>query len=369
VGSVSDHQPPSARPPGREPATAASPRSLLLPALLAVVFGLLFFASGWTVLAACGADTLLGVVVFSWCNRPAAAPAAEDPELQREAVLRDQIAQLERSLRDPRRCGARVALRPPVVVPPAKSEPPATEPPAEALPECPPGKVARPPNELVFVVDTSGSMDLPHNIPPNVDRDLQNNLQSPNPFLRERANAEWERLRRAPVTDRMQLAKTGLGDAIRRAPPVGRMGLVSFGDCGTGGVVDHGSFDPPQRPALVGRIGALQPVSGTPLARALAVAAGLIAGGNTPDDPVNLVVVTDGNDSCGGNPCAVAKALKARKPGLVINVVDLAGWTDVKCIAQATGGFYKSGAGGIDLQPLLREAAGFEGEGMCRTGK
>ena len=55
--------------------------------------------------------------------------------------------------------------------------------------------------------------------------------------------------------------------------------------------------------------------------------------------------------------------------GLVINVVDLAGWTDVKCIAQATGGFYKSGAGGIDLQPMLREAAGFEGEGMCRTGK
>jgi hypothetical protein len=337
----------------------------MLPVLLAAAFALLFFASGWTVLAACGANTLLGGVMFGWCSRPAGGPAMDDPEMQREAVLRDQIAQLERSLRDPRRCGARVALRPPVVVPPAKSEPPATEAPKE----CPPGKVARPPNELVFVVDTSGSMDLPHNIPPNVDRDLQNNLQSPNPFLRERATAEWERLRRAPVTDRMQLAKTGLGDAIRRAPPVGRMGLVSFGDCGTGGVVDHGAFDPPQRPALVGRIGALQPVSGTPLARALVVAAGLIAGGNTPDDPVNLVVVTDGNDSCGGNPCAVAKALKARKPGLVINVVDLAGWTDVKCIAQATGGFYKSGAGGIDLQPMLREAAGFEGEGMCRTGK
>jgi hypothetical protein len=212
-------------------------------------------------------------------------------------------------------------------------------------------------------------MDIPHDVPANIDRALQSNMQSPNPFLRAQATAEWERLRRVPVKDRMEIAKAGLTDAIRRAPAVGRMGLVSFGDCGSGGVVDHGTFDPAQRGELVGRIAALKPISGTPLARALAAAASLIAGGTSAADPVNLVVVTDGNDSCQGNPCAVAKALKAQKPGLVINVVDLAGWTDVKCIAQATGGFYKSGAGGIDLKPMLREAAGFEGEGMCRTGK
>ena len=54
-----------------------------------------------------------------------------------------------------------------------------------------------------------------------------------------------------------------------------------------------------------------------------------------------MVVVSDGGDTCGGDPCAAARAAKAVKPDLTINVIDLSGGTDggvLRCVADAGGG-------------------------------
>ncbi|MGB1026430.1 MAG: VWA domain-containing protein, partial [Rhodospirillaceae bacterium] len=57
--------------------------------------------------------------------------------------------------------------------------------------------------------------------------------------------------------------------------------------------------------------------------------------------PSVLVVVSDGEDTCGANPCAAARAAKAAKPNLTINVIDLSDGNSggvLQCIASAGGG-------------------------------
>src|SRR6185369_8935501 len=51
-----------------------------------------------------------------------------------------------------------------------------------------------------------------------------------------------------------------------------------------------------------------------------------------------IVVVTDGEETCGGNMCALAESVAKDRPGTRIDVVDLSGQSDAGCLAEATGG-------------------------------
>ena len=83
------------------------------------------------------------------------------------------------------------------------------------------------------------------------------------------------------------------------------------------------------------KVNALNPTGGTPLARSIERAANILS---KKKDTV-MVVVTDGEDSCGQkDPCAVAAAAKASHPNLTINVVDVSGNGGGNCIAQNGGG-------------------------------
>ena len=55
---------------------------------------------------------------------------------------------------------------------------------------------------------------------------------------------------------------------------------------------------------------------------------------NWPGREVHVVVVTDGYDTCGGDPCAAARAIAQSKPGVTINVVNLGLGRQVQCISQ-----------------------------------
>jgi hypothetical protein len=51
-----------------------------------------------------------------------------------------------------------------------------------------------------------------------------------------------------------------------------------------------------------------------------------------------MLVVSDGVESCGRDPCTVARALARSKPHLKINVIDILGTGAGNCLAQLTGG-------------------------------
>jgi Mg-chelatase subunit ChlD len=106
--------------------------------------------------------------------------------------------------------------------------------------------------------------------------------------------------------------------------------LVKFTNCNA---IDNDYFL--DRATLKRKVNALRPEGGTPLARSIERAANIVS---RKKDTV-MVVVTDGDDSCGQkDPCAVAAAAKASHPNLTINVVDVSANGGASCIARNGGG-------------------------------
>jgi Mg-chelatase subunit ChlD len=105
-------------------------------------------------------------------------------------------------------------------------------------------------------------------------------------------------------------------------------------------------------------------VRGTPLASGLAKAANMVDGVKAP---ATIVVISDGKESCGGNPCAIAAQVAKRKPLLTINVVDIMGTGAGTCAARAAGGRVFAAENASQLKTMLRRAtAEVRGPSSCR---
>lgn len=207
--------------------------------------------------------------------------------------------------------------------PASKPEPPASKPPPPPPPapvaKCKPHQPGDEP-EVVMIVDASGSMN-------------------------EKFGGGGSRL---------EAAKRAADAMIRSLPQDVDVGLVDFGACGQ--VRRDKFYSAGERGALIGEINGLSPKNGTPLADAIR-RAGTIASSSA--DSV-MVIVSDGDDSCGGDPCAAARAAKAAKPGLIINVIDLSESAKdrqvLQCIASAGGGRVLSPGDPLDLARKMKEA-------------
>ena len=140
-----------------------------------------------------------------------------------------------------------------------------------------------------------------------------------------------EQLTREPT--RISAARRATLAVVGRLPSDMNTGLVLVEQCPSARSV--GMYSPAERAALLGQIQGIQPRQGTPLADGIAKAGRLVDGVTRES---TILVISDGTESCGGDPCAVAAALKRAKPHLTINVVDITGTGAGNCVAQATGG-------------------------------
>lgn len=108
---------------------------------------------------------------------------------------------------------------------------------------------------------------------------------------------------------------------------------------------------PLDRPALQRTVDRLNPKGKTPITAAVEHALGLAPPGAT------VVVVTDGLETCGGDPCATVRAARQRGAEFVLHVVGLdVGAEDVsslECAAQAGGGLYLPAADSGELAAAL----------------
>lgn len=134
-----------------------------------------------------------------------------------------------------------------------------------------------------------------------------------------------------------------------------RMGLVTYGPgetTGCGHVILH--LSPMARAAgpIMAEIDATRPEGNTPLTRAVIRAAKLLAG----DRGGEVVLITDGAESCGGQTCAAAETIAAMRPTVTVHVIgfrlrqDLLGQSvdtfssvppgggGAACLADRTGG-------------------------------
>ncbi|MEL6807030.1 MAG: vWA domain-containing protein [Pseudomonadota bacterium] len=176
---------------------------------------------------------------------------------------------------------------------------------------------------------------------------------------------------------RIDEAREALRDAMPDITPVRRVGLLTYGP---GASADSCSnidlrFTPRDNAAqaIIAEIDALSPKGLTALAESVRAASDAL---RATSGPGIIVLVTDGNETCGGRPCALGSALAAQKQDLTVHVigfkvvVDFFSWdnpeqqdvgagnTVAKCLADRTGGLYMSTETVDQLADALRVTLG-----------
>lgn len=255
-------------------------------------------------------------------------PAPEPPAIIAEVAPTPPPPRRPPDLIDPPpRAVERAPLPPPQIQPvpvPAPAPPPviAEAPPPAATPErCNPTWRAGKEPRMVFVVDGSGSM----------------------------------RGRIPGASSRIGAAKQSISRVVRSLHKDIRVGMVSFSDCGA--TDNTGYYSAPERGQLIRKVESIQPGRATSLAASIRRGAALA---NRRAETV-LVVLSDGEDTCGQDPCAAAREAKRQKPGLTINVIDLSGGKSgrvLQCIASAGGGKVFAPGSAEQMADQIQQATG-----------
>ncbi|MEZ5827387.1 MAG: VWA domain-containing protein [Hyphomicrobiales bacterium] len=147
---------------------------------------------------------------------------------------------------------------------------------------------------------------------------------------------------------RIDEVRKALGQALPRVTHFRRIGLITYGP----GSYKQCNVELKLRPVpdaaqrILDDVSTLNPSGKTPLATAVEQAAEVL---HYRVDPGVVVLLTDGEETCDGAPCALGKTLKAEGLQLTVHVIGFrmtAFWTgaqsalDVKCLAEETGGLY-----------------------------
>jgi Ca-activated chloride channel family protein len=146
-----------------------------------------------------------------------------------------------------------------------------------------------------------------------------------------------------------------------------KVGLITYGPGQWGQCNIKLDFPPMPNAAerIMSAVNALNPAGKTPLVGAVKQAAEVL---DYRTEKGVVVLLTDGEETCGGAPCALGKLLRANSRGLTVHVIgyQLKGysWTgaesilDVKCLAEETGGLYITAQNREDLVKAFEKTLG-----------
>ncbi len=143
---------------------------------------------------------------------------------------------------------------------------------------------------------------------------------------------------------KIDAAKSVLAQVVPAVAPEVKIGLAAYGHRRADDCTDIEILVPPgneDRAALMARISAIQPKGMTPISEAILQVAEALGG---RDAETTIVLVSDGKETCGGDPCDVVKELKKMGVRFVMHVVGFNVTDEDKaqlaCIAAAGGGKY-----------------------------
>jgi hypothetical protein len=206
---------------------------------------------------------------------------------------------------------------------------------------------------MVVMFDSSGSMELNISATAEDEKWLgQLKQRAGRPGFRPSPSeiARYEQLTAEPT--RISIARQATIGVVQRLPRDVQTGLVVAETCPTAN--NMGRFSASQRGQMINRLSQLTPKGGTPLGDGL-YEAGQLVDGVTRE--AMILLVSDGAESCNGDPCYVAQQLKKVKPHLKINVVDIGGTGAANCVAAATGGKVYTATSVKELNISLDRAA------------
>ena len=186
-------------------------------------------------------------------------------------------------------------------------------------------------------------------------------LAAPMPEATFILDASGSMLESAGAQTKMAAAQAVLAQVVPAVAPEVKIGLAAYGhrrenDCADVEIlVAPGTED---RAAVLARIAAMQPKGMTPISAAVTQVADQLKGRAAE---TTVVLVSDGQETCGGDPCATVRALKAAGVKFVMHVVGFAvtaaDQAQLECIAQAGGGKYFAAADAAGLLAALQEVS------------
>lgn len=157
---------------------------------------------------------------------------------------------------------------------------------------------------------------------------------------------------------KIEAARRVVRGLVGKLPADARLGLVAYGhrkkgDCSDiETLVAPGSADANEVPA---RVDKLNPLGMTPITKSFEQAAEVATAGAAG----TIVLVTDGLETCGGDPCAAVRKAKESGMDFVLHVVgfDVAkeNVSSLECSAQAGGGLYFPAGSAEELSAALEQ--------------
>jgi Ca-activated chloride channel homolog len=162
---------------------------------------------------------------------------------------------------------------------------------------------------------------------------------------------------------RIDEVRNALAEILPEATRFRRVGLITYGP-GPGEQCNvRLDLKPTANAAslIMRDLDALSPAGKTPLTTAVAKAAEVLDYRNKPG---MIIVVTDGEETCGASPCELGKELRTQAAQLTVHIIGFRmkdySWIgansvlDAKCLAEANNGLYLSAENRNDLVAALK---------------
>lgn len=174
-------------------------------------------------------------------------------------------------------------------------------------------------------------------------------------FVLDGSGSMWAKVGNQPKID---IAKTVMTDMLRKLPPDVNIGLMVYGhnrkdDCNDIALVAPIGSD---RATIVQALHNISPKGKTPLTGAIQLAALQL---RQTEGSASVVVVSDGKETCEGDPCKAAQAVTKTGADLRIHVVGFDVTPDetqqLNCIAKEGKGKYFAAANAEQLTVALAE--------------
>jgi Ca-activated chloride channel family protein len=166
---------------------------------------------------------------------------------------------------------------------------------------------------------------------------------------------------------RIDEVRKALAQVLPNAAKFRKIGLITYGpgpyqQCNV--TLDFRPMPNAAEP-IMSVVNAINPAGKTPLVAAVMQAAEVL---DYQTEQGTIVLLTDGEETCGGLPCELGKLLRAKSRRLTVHVIGYQlrafRWTgaqsflDVKCLAEETGGLYISADNRQDLVEAFQKTLG-----------
>ncbi|PAY10716.1 hypothetical protein CK489_00585 [Bradyrhizobium sp. UFLA03-84] len=160
---------------------------------------------------------------------------------------------------------------------------------------------------------------------------------------------------------KISAARQAVDAILSKWNPADRLGVMVYGHRSKGDckdielMVPVSKFDPARIKAAIDGI---NPKGKTPISDSLRAAAEAL---HSTENKANVILVSDGIETCAPDPCAAAAELKKAGIGFTAHVIGLdvadpAAKSQLQCIARATGGVYLDAGNAASLTGALTKA-------------